>query len=210
MNGLGVAIAALFVPVLLWAEKKERRKLKLFSKSLASLGFVVFALELNAWSTTYGLSILTGLVFGLIGDVCLAIKGKSWFVAGLVSFLCGHAVYALAFLGLGQSTTMWGTIALLFCAVLVILFWAKPHAGAMSVPIAIYSVVIAAMIYTAVSATFSGATVLVAAGAIIFAISDLAVLRERFIRKQYVNKLVGLPLYYLAQLLIAASLAWVV
>jgi uncharacterized membrane protein YhhN len=46
----------------------------------------------------------------------------------------------------------------------------------------------------------------VAAGALLFAASDLAVARDRFVRPALRNKLWGLPAYFAAQLLLAASL----
>ncbi|MBL0076163.1 MAG: hypothetical protein IPP41_09620 [Rhodocyclaceae bacterium] len=36
-----------------------------------------------------------GLIFGAIGDVCLAIPGA--FVAGMLAFAIGHGLYAKAF-----------------------------------------------------------------------------------------------------------------
>jgi len=43
------------------------------------------------------------------------------------------------------------------------------------------------------------------AGAVLFWLSDLAVARDRFVRPGFVNPLVGLPLYYAAQLLLASA-----
>jgi uncharacterized membrane protein YhhN len=38
-----------------------------------------------------------------------------------------------------------------------------------------------------------------------FAISDIAVARDRFVRQSLTNKIWGIPLYYLAQVLFAIS-----
>ena len=45
-------------------------------------------------------------------------------------------------------------------------------------------------------------------GAFLFAVSDLFVAREKFIKSDFKNKMVGLPLYYLAQIFLAISLDW--
>jgi hypothetical protein len=43
-------------------------------------------------------------------------------------------------------------------------------------------------------------------GATLFFASDLAVARERFLARDFTNKLYGLPAYYLGQLLIAYAI----
>jgi uncharacterized membrane protein YhhN len=42
-------------------------------------------------------------------------------------------------------------------------------------------------------------------GAILFYLSDLLVARDQFIRKAFSNRLIGLPLYYTGQFLLAFS-----
>ncbi|KAL0489092.1 lysoplasmalogenase [Acrasis kona] len=43
-------------------------------------------------------------------------------------------------------------------------------------------------------------------GSIMFYLSDLCVARQAFIQKSFYNKLIGLPLYYFAQMIIASSI----
>lgn len=43
-------------------------------------------------------------------------------------------------------------------------------------------------------------------GAVLFYISDIFVARNRFIKKEYLNRLCGLPLYYCGQFLLAFSI----
>ena len=40
-------------------------------------------------------------------------------------------------------------------------------------------------------------------GAVMFYLSDLSVARERFVRSGFVNRIWGLPAYYVAQLILA-------
>lgn len=77
-----------------------------------------------------------------------------------------------------------------------------PRAGSLKLPVAAYSLVIAAMVATALAQP-RGWTAPV--GAVLFAVSDLAVARQRFVTESLANRLVGLPLYDAGQLLIAWS-----
>jgi uncharacterized membrane protein YhhN len=47
---------------------------------------------------------------------------------------------------------------------------------------------------------------LLALGAVLFFLSDLTVARERFVARDFRNKLYGLPAYFAAQLLIASAI----
>jgi uncharacterized membrane protein YhhN len=47
--------------------------------------------------------------------------------------------------------------------------------------------------------------IMVVGGALLFYISDLFVARDRFIKKEFLNRLIGLPLYYAGQFILAFS-----
>jgi len=78
-------------------------------------------------------------------------------------------------------------------------------------PVLAYIVVITVMVIGAASLLenesrdFSG-RILVFSGALLFYVSDIYVARQQFVVSRYVNRLVGLPLYYLAQFMIAFSI----
>jgi len=56
----------------------------------------------------------------------------------------------------------------------------------------------------ALAATRAGAVAWTAApGAMLFLLSDLTVVRNRFVEHAFVNRAVGLPLYYAGQLMLA-------
>lgn len=44
------------------------------------------------------------------------------------------------------------------------------------------------------------------AGAVLFYLSDLAVARDRFVKSSFLNRALGLPTYYLGQLLLAFTI----
>ena len=60
------------------------------------------------------------------------------------------------------------------------------------------------MLGLALAAWQAGASVCVLLGALAFFVSDLAVARDRFVVKQFSNRLWGLPAYYLGQVLLAS------
>ena len=174
---------------------------RLILKPLASLGFVILGF-LGQHSSLYDQLILFGLLTGFLGDVLLLGRNRKWFLAGLLSFLIGHLAYTAAFLTLSTSLRF----PLLVTAIMVfggiwLLRTFHSKLERYYKPVVVYSLVIAAMVIVS-----SRAPIFTFLGAIAFAISDVFVLRERFGERQFVNKLFGLPLYYLAQCLIALSL----
>ena len=62
-----------------------------------------------------------------------------------------------------------------------------------------------AMATLACGVTAAGGPWQVAVGALAFTASDVAVARDRFVKREFLNRAWGLPLYYGAQLLIAAT-----
>ena len=70
-----------------------------------------------------------------------------------------------------------------------------------------YIVVITVMVAAAVGTGVHDPQPWIPFAAVAFFLSDLAVARERFVSSDFVNKLWGLPLYYGAQLVFAATAA---
>lgn len=207
LNGLGELMTVLGLAALLYGEWKGRLGVRVVGKPFASLGFIVAAIGFGALESRYGNIVLAGLILGAFGDVCLLGGGKKSFIAGLVSFLLGHVAYVVAFASLPISTSH-ALIAAIVMAVVMALIarWVFPHAPDMRVPIGIYMLVIAAMCVVAVGAGAAGAPWMIPVGALMFTVSDIAVVRDRFVNTAFVNRLWGLPLYYAAQLLIAWSI----
>jgi uncharacterized membrane protein YhhN len=80
-------------------------------------------------------------------------------------------------------------------------------------PVVGYMVVITVMVCAASSVlgvpdyNLSG-RVMAFTGAVAFYFSDVFVARDRFMKKEFLNRLVGLPMYYAGQFLIAFSLGF--
>jgi uncharacterized membrane protein YhhN len=198
------------VAVLLLSELRNFRPGVFVAKPAASTGFLLVALASGAADSSYGRWVLAALAFSWLGDVLLIPKGaRATFLAGLVAFLLGHLLFAVAFVGLGLDGA-WLAAAALFAlvALAIALRWLMPHVeGGMVWPVRAYVAVISVMVVGAAGATGHTGVHLVLAGALLFYVSDLAVARERFVAKAFTNKLWGLPTYYGGQVLLALSVA---
>ena len=210
LNGAGELMTLAGLAVLLLGEWTDTPLLRATGKPVASLGFLVAAVGFGAFESNYGRIVFLGLALGALGDLFLLGRARSFFVAGLVSFLLGHVAYVVAFASLGVSVPE-ALGALLGIAVLLFMIgrWVFPHAPDMRVPIAIYMLVIGLMCVAAIGAAGLGAPWMIPVGALLFTASDVAVVRDRFVAKGFINRAGGLPFYYAAQLLIAWSIGMV-
>ena len=198
---------------LLAAEQRDWRLGVWIAKPIAAAGFVGAALANGALDSAYGQWILAGLVLSFVGDVLLIPReAKSTFFAGLVSFLLGHVAYTGAFAvrGLDPFTTAVAALPVSLASMAALRhLW--PHIQARSPkfqrPVLAYLIVISTMLVCAAGSFGRAADPRILAGAIAFYVSDLAVARQRFVARSFSNKLWGLPLYFGAQLLLAASVA---
>lgn len=204
-----VLLTAAALAGLLVAEARDDRRLAVLCKPLASTGFVGAAVAAGALTTSYGRVVLVALALSWIGDVLLLSKRSGLFLGGLASFLLGHVAFGTAFV-LRGTDLLWAlaALALLIVPALVVDRWLRPHVPAdMKVPVRAYIAVITGMLALAWGTLGAGATPRIVTGALAFYLSDLSVARDRFIREAFVNRLWGLPLYYGAQLLLAATAA---
>lgn len=197
---------------LLAAESRGSRWGIYACKPLASTGFVGVAIAAGALGSGaggYGRAVLAALVLSWIGDVLLMSSRSALFLAGLGTFLLAHVGFGAAFLLRGQDLG-WtaGALAVLAIPALIVSRWLRPHLPPeMRVPVHAYIAVITGMLALAVGTVAAGSPGIVLAGALAFYLSDLSVARDRFVRESLANKLWGLPLYYAAQLCLAASIA---
>ncbi len=211
MNLLILLAATILLAGLLAAEKRESLKGKLLTKPLASLLFILLAVIQPHPLPVYYHWMLAGLVFCLVGDVCLALPHRPAFTAGLVAFLMGHIMYVVAFAQISPLRLWLSAGAICVVAVSVGAFiWLRPHLGKMTGPVLAYILIISLMLIGAVGVVRSGGLRpegqwLVFAGALFFYVSDLFVARQRFVTQVYANRALGLPLYYAGQFMLAFS-----
>jgi uncharacterized membrane protein YhhN len=210
-----VGTALVLLIALLASEKQGRTPRGVFIKGSVSALFVVTALIQPHPLPAYYHRILLGLVFGLVGDVCLALPGNRAFRIGLLAFLVGHLFYVWAFADLARLEDWASPVQLVVLAFSIGAFvWLRPHLGRMMIPVVVYLVVITLMLmgawavfrHPALDATCRA---VLWTGALCFYLSDLFVARQRFVTTQYLNRLIGLPLYYVGQFLLAFSVGLV-
>lgn len=224
MNGsamLATLVCISAVASLVAAEIRSDRRGRLMWKPLASAAFCAVpilggALDRSGLAHEIALWVLAGLVLGAAGDIFLMFDSERSFLAGLVAFLLGHVAYVVAFARLVEPRH-WVEGAMIaapiFAAIAaaIVLRWLWPRLGAMRVPVIVYVAVISTMLVGGIAAAAhdhalgARAGWLAAAGAAAFYASDLAVAREKFVARDTWNRVIGLPVYYGAQLLIAWS-----
>lgn len=203
-----VVLCALAVGGLLFAERRRAPIGIWVAKPIASASFIWAALSTGALATTYGRLVLVGLALCMLGDLLLIPGDRPRvFRAGVFAFLLGHVAYGAAFLTRPLSPLgLFAGGALLAVVLLGVLRWlGRSLPGDMVVPVRAYMVVIGAMATLACGVTVAGGPWQVAAGALAFTASDVAVARDRFVNNAFLNRAWGLPLYYGAQLLIAST-----
>ncbi|MFO0615588.1 MAG: lysoplasmalogenase [Polyangiaceae bacterium] len=201
-------LLTLLVGGLLVAHRSGRAGAEWVLKPLASLTFVGAAALGRALESAAGTVFFAGLVLAAAGDVLLIPKSKASFLGGLVAFLLGHVAYAIGFLVLGVDVgwAAWAAPWMVVSAALV-LAWLNPRVEArMQRPVLAYVIVISVMVALAIGAARHTGRPVLAVFAILFYLSDLTVARERFVKKDFANRAVGLPLYFYAQLLLATSI----
>jgi uncharacterized membrane protein YhhN len=172
-------------------------------KMTASTGFIAMALAAGAFQSRYGIAVLVALFFSWWGDFFLMYSG--YFLHGLIAFFIGHLGYGVAFL-LHGVRWKWAGIALaaLLLPAAIIFPWLNPHVGDdLRIPVYAYVTVITLMVALSVGAWKHHGHWLMFAGALLFYVSDIFVARQQFVHSDDINRLVGLPLYFGAQMVFA-------
>ena len=207
-----IVLCAVAVAGLLVAERRDSQAGLWLTKPVASAAFIWLALASGALDSPYGRWLLAGLALCMLGDVLLIPRDRPGvFRAGVFAFLLGHVAYCAAFLT--QRMAPVGLIvggALMIAVVGLVLRWlAGSLPAGMVGAVRTYMVVIGVMSTLACGVTAAGGPWQIAVGALAFTASDVSVARDRFVRHEFANRAWGLPLYFAAQLLLAAT-PWLV
>jgi len=211
VNTLIIFSAVTLLAGLLFFEKNGNQKGKLPTKTILSCLFIFTALVQSRPIPGYFYILLIGLIFCLGGDVFLALPRERMFLFGLVSFLLGHIFYVGSFFYLADlSHGSWIGVGIGLVASGGVFFWLRPYLGSLLIPVIAYIVVITVMLVGSwtvlcdAGVELSG-RLMVFGGAVSFYVSDLFVARDRFLKTEFKNRLIGLPLYYFGQFLLAFS-----
>lgn len=206
-------LIALFGVLEVRAELSGRRSAVYILKPLTVLLIILLASHRAPHpGAFYSAAILAGLAASLVGDVFLMLP-KDYFLAGLVSFLCAHLLYILAFTSSGGAS---GGVypKSIVALVLLVLYGAALYSylyrrlGALRIPVAIYVIVILVMVWLAISGWLHGVqprSGFAAAGALAFMLSDSILAVDRFRQGPAHAKAIVMASYFTAQTLIALS-----
>ncbi len=203
------AIAALLGIVDLYAVHRGNARLERVAKPLAVLAILVAGISSGLLDRDWGIVVLLGLAFGLVGDILLLDESETRFLAGLASFLGGHLLYIAAFVMAGLSSNVWlaaVTVVLVGCLVAsrrLIPSLARTKGTADTVAVTAYMVVLGAMTLAA-GATGSPA---VALGGASFMVSDTLLGMDRFVASRRHAHVAIMATYLLAQALIVGGMA---
>lgn len=214
---LGVA-AAVSGALAIAADWEERRHRAFFAlKPLTTLLIIAVAASLAGASAaapgSYAQWILVALALSLCGDVFLmfgdgARTSDRAFVAGLVSFLLAHVAFVLAFAQGLRAPVLPGWLAGVMFYAIGLLFVLLPRAGTLKLPVLVYCLVLAAMVFAAAArhASFHEADTLRAVlGALLFLVSDSLLAVRRFVGRYRGAQALILSTYWSAIGLIAWS-----
>ncbi len=196
-------LCALGTASTLFGYLRERRTLEIAGKLGASTAFVAAGAFLLP-DAPYRPAALAALALCMLGDALLLGTGRA-FAAGILAFLLGHLAWVAAFFHLPiRPASAWAGGAVLLAVALALVVPNRARIGRLFLPVVTYCLAISWMTGLAVGA--GHVRPLVAAGAVLFAASDTLVLRHRFLTPAPINRLVGLPMYFLGQLLLVAGL----
>ena len=209
MNNFNYAVMVILLLVsvvnIIGAEKRILKITWVTKPLLIPLIIIIYSIDnpaINWW-------LIVGLIFGMGGDVLLI--GHKKFLLGLVSFLFGHIVYIIVFLGTINSFTafeLWYILLILPYAIIAIFIFKnlKEDLGKMFIPTLVYMLIIMFMslsaLLIALMVTITGGWITYF-GSILFVLSDAILAWNKFHKKVAHAQFWILSTYIIGQFLIA-------
>lgn len=221
---LPIAFGAVFLVLFLAKCKNERSVGGVFLKNATSIFFILTAavgLLQNQSRIEYGVLIIIGLVFGMLGDIYLDQKWvypedmKKYLYAGFISFGIGHLFYIPAMIRASGIELKWLLVPAAAGVVVAVgnLILEKPMKqsfGEYKVIVTIYGFILAFMAATAATcAVLTGerSFIVFAVGGVFFLLSDLILSPMYFGegKNTPANFVLNHVTYYVGQYMIAFS-----
>lgn len=194
-----LVLALLAAALYLYALASGNAVLALLAKPVPVLALILWLRTTPA--TTYRRWIMIGLGFSVLGDIFLAIPADL-FVFGLGAFLFAHLAYLRGYYSQNRQSAL---PALLLAAVAgsgLFYLLASHGLGPLLLPVALYALVISAMLWRALAC--GG---LAALGACLFVFSDSLIGIDRFVSPFPAAQYLIILAYWLGQWAIASSAA---
>jgi uncharacterized membrane protein YhhN len=182
---------------------------QLVAKPLLMVFLLLYFLASSPGFPAWRKWVIGALVCSWAGDVLL--MSDDLFIPGLASFLIAHLFYIATYQQTGARTGKLRTVdgvkfVLVGCALIWVLY---PGLGSMLVPVIVYAVVLMAMAIQAHrrrGATPDFSFTLVAAGAVLFVLSDALIAVQKFAFDVPYDRLLVMSTYIVAQFLIVEGL----
>jgi uncharacterized membrane protein YhhN len=208
---LWLTLALIFAALEAYAVARNLHKLEYLAKPavLVCLFLGLYSsLGLQGSAFWFGL----GLLFSLAGDILLMISLDRMFLFGLTAFLFAHISYITGFREELAVISAWSLILAVFIA-LNIGRLMRRIVGAMRgrgenrlvIPVILYGMVVAAMLYAAMSTIYdsgwkTSAAFFVSAGAVLFCASDVILAWNKFVTPVRNGRVWNIVLYHLGQI----------
>ena len=209
-------LAALtFAALTAWATWKQNRGLEFIAKPavmILLLSYLWTSTGLQGAALWFGL----GILFSLIGDVLLLWLDRM-FLYGLAAFLLAQICYVIGFNSPSSPFTAWSAIM----AILIgwgsarilrkILSALRDKGNArLRIPVTVYGIVITLMLLSAMlkladTSWDANASLLVAAGAFLFYLSDIVLAWLKFVTPIQNGRMINIGLYHLGQIALVAG-----
>lgn len=175
------------------------------AKPIASTTFVAAAFLHGVPQGAYAGWILAALILSWLGDVLLIPRNDRIFRLGILSFLTAHVAYGAAFAarGLSAGTAAGVLFALAVPGILLGRFFVRHAPEKLRGAVVAYIAVLSTML--ALAAGTRG-DLRIPIAALMFYLSDISVALHRFVRPSQFHRAWGLPLYFAAQLVFAATI----
>lgn len=215
----GMTLQGIFIDV----EHKEKYIPAVVLKGTAALLFCIIgtvAMATASVNHSFARLVVIGLFCGMVGDILLNLRfvfpkiGQKIFLLGVVAFLTGHILYLCAIIPLSQNLLPCLVVGAVFAAALLTwIFKTLTVKLAFKIFGILYIGAIVLMTAVAIGnvlAVASAAAWMHAVGAVLFTLSDIVLIFNTFGKEQkFSMRITNLSLYYLGQLMIAASLFYV-
>lgn len=206
-----VAVALVAAVLFMLPATSNMAGLRLVTKPIPVLCMALW-LALQPVKGRFQTAVVIGLVLGAAGDLLLEI-GDSTFLFGLVAFLLGHLAYIYAFLqDCRRPSWGWAALAYLYAAIAFFVLFQAGNLGAMTVPVAVYVLVITTMLWRGLSRLGAPGVVELSArwgvfGSLLFTISDSVLAYSMFVARFDLASLLIMTTYWLGQLGITLAAA---
>lgn len=180
------------------------------TKTAASVIFVILAYHRGVTASGWGWWLFVALVLSAIGDIFLTSRRPAMVQAGILAFMLGHGAYSCAFHMRGTSTlALILALLVLVKPAMLLTFWVEAAMSKdvklrdMRPLVRVYAGAVTAMLALAFATAVDMGNWRIPGAAALFWISDITVARDLFVKPGIENRVVGLPMYYAAQLLFA-------